>query len=216
MSAETVKITEIFYSLQGETSTVGLPTVFVRLTGCPLRCVYCDTEYAFYGGQRMAIDDVIAEVKKLNAPWVTVTGGEPLAQKSCHTLLEKLCDEGYTVSLETSGALSIAEVDSRVSIILDLKTPSSGEVTRNLYANLPLLKACDEVKFVVGDRQDYEWARMKVDEYALADKVQNLLFSPVFSTLSATDLADWIVADRLAVRLQLQLHKILWNDEPGR
>jgi 7-carboxy-7-deazaguanine synthase len=145
-----------------------------------------------------------------------VTGGEPLAQKSCHTLWEKLCDEGYAVSLETSGALSIAEVDSRVSIILDLKTPSSGEVTRNLYANLPLLKACDEVKFVIGDRQDYEWARMKVDEYALADKVQNLLFSPVFSTLSATDLADWIVADRLAVRLQLQLHKILWNDEPGR
>ncbi|MGD9661613.1 MAG: 7-carboxy-7-deazaguanine synthase QueE [Porticoccaceae bacterium] len=216
MSAETVKITEIFYSLQGETSTVGLPTVFVRLTGCPLRCVYCDTEYAFYGGQRMALTEVVAEVKKLNAPWVTVTGGEPLAQKGSHSLMKALCDEGYQVSLETSGALSIADVDSRVTIILDLKTPSSGEMARNLYENLPLLKAVDEVKFVVGDRQDYEWSRMKVDEYALLDKVGNVLFSPVFSKLSASDLADWIVADRLAVRMQLQLHKILWNDEPGR
>jgi len=216
MTAETVKITEIFYSLQGETSTVGLPTVFVRLTGCPLRCVYCDTEYAFYGGQRMAVDEVVTEVKKLNAPWVTVTGGEPLAQKSSHALMRKLCDEEYKVSLETSGALSIADVDNRVTVILDLKTPSSGEASRNLYENLSLLKADDEVKFVICDRQDYEWARMKMDEYALAGKVKNILFSPAFASLSATSLADWIVADRLAVRMQLQLHKILWNDEKGR
>jgi len=216
MSAETLKITEIFYSLQGETSTVGLPTVFVRLTGCPLRCVYCDTEYAFYGGKRMALDDIVDEVRSLGAPWVTITGGEPLAQKNALPLMRRLCDEGFNVSLETSGSLDISEVDSRVTVILDLKTPASGEVARNLYANLEHIKREDEIKFVLNDRQDYDWARMKIDEYRLFEKVRNVLFSPTFGNLSPTDLADWIVADRLPVRLQLQLHKILWNDEPGR
>lgn len=216
MTPDSVKITEIFYSLQGETSTVGLPTTFVRLTGCPLRCVYCDTEYAFYGGERLAIDTVLEKVRELGCRRITVTGGEPLAQKPCLRLLTELCDQGYSVSLETSGAMSIAGVDPRVSIILDLKTPASGEVSRNDYSNIPLLKAVDEVKFVLTDRRDYDWAVMKLDELGLADKVNNILFSPTFGQLSPTDLADWVVADRLPVRVQLQLHKLLWNDEPGR
>jgi len=216
MATDTLKITEIFYSLQGETSTVGLPTVFVRLTGCPLRCVYCDTEYAFHGGERLSLDAILAEVRHLAAPWVTVTGGEPLAQANCLPLLTRLCDQGYRVSLETSGALSIAGVDPRVAIILDLKTPGSGEVSRNLYDNIPLLKPRDEVKFVLSDRQDYQWAKMKIDELELLSRVENVLLSPTHGTLSPTDLADWIVADRLAVRMQLQLHKLLWRDEPGR
>jgi 7-carboxy-7-deazaguanine synthase len=216
MATDTLKITEIFYSLQGETSTVGLPTVFVRLTGCPLRCVYCDTEYAFHGGERLSLDAILAEVRRLAAPWVTVTGGEPLAQANCLPLLTRLCDQGYRVSLETSGALSIAGVDPRVAIILDLKTPGSGEVSRNLYDNIPLLKPRDEVKFVLSDRQDYQWAKMKIDELELLSRVENVLLSPTHGTLSPTDLADWIVADRLAVRMQLQLHKLLWRDEPGR
>jgi 7-carboxy-7-deazaguanine synthase len=216
MGTDTLKITEIFYSLQGETSTVGLPTVFIRLTGCPLRCVYCDTAYAFYGGERMAISDVVDRVARLGGQKVTVTGGEPLAQKNCHKLLAELADRDYEVSLETSGALSIADVDARIAVILDLKTPASGEVSRNDYRNVDHLKAADEVKFVITDRQDYDWAKLKIDELALADRVSNILFSPTFGQLSATQLADWIVEDRLAVRLQLQLHKLLWNDEPGR
>lgn len=216
MSSNTVRITEIFYSLQGESSTVGLPTTFVRLTGCPLRCGYCDTTYAFYGGERQLIDDVVAQVVQLGAPWVTVTGGEPLAQKQCLELLSRLCDSGFQVSLETSGALSVEGVDPRVKIVMDLKTPGSGEVGRNLYSNLQLLKDEDEIKFVLCDRQDYDWARLKIDEYALAGRTDKILFSPSHGSLRPAELADWIVADRLAVRFQLQLHKLLWNDEPGR
>ena len=210
-----LRITEIFYSLQGETSTVGLPTVFVRLTGCPLRCVYCDTAYAFHGGERHSIDAVVEQVRDLNAPYVTVTGGEPLAQKECLELLTRLCDDGYRVSLETSGAISIEGVDPRVTVILDLKTPDSGEVSRNLYGNLELIKPTDEIKFVICSRSDYEWARMRIDEYHLAERSGGVLLSPSHGSLNATELAEWIIADRLPVRLQVQLHKLLWNDEPG-
>lgn len=195
---------------------MGLPTVFVRLTGCPLRCQYCDTSYAFYGGDRWSIEAVVAEVVNLSAQRVTVTGGEPLAQKGCRQLLTQLCDRGFSVSLETSGALSIEDIDGRVSVILDLKTPGSGEVARNLYKNIDHLRACDEVKFVICDRPDYEWAKQKLNEYGLLVKAGNVLFSPCSNTLSPTDLADWIVADRLGVRMQVQLHKLLWKDEPGR
>lgn len=210
-----LRITEIFYSLQGETSTVGLPTVFVRLTGCPLRCVYCDTAYAFHGGKRHSIDAVVEQVRDLNAPYVTVTGGEPLAQRECLELLTRLCDDGYRVSLETSGAISIEGVDPRVTVILDLKTPDSGEVGRNLYGNLELIKPTDEIKFVICSRSDYEWARMRIDEYHLAERSGGVLLSPSHGSLNATELAEWIIADRLPVRLQVQLHKLLWNDEPG-
>jgi 7-carboxy-7-deazaguanine synthase len=216
VSAETLKITEIFYSLQGETSTVGLPTVFVRLTGCPLRCVYCDTAYAFHGGERMSLEEILAKVDELGGRHVTVTGGEPLAQRNCLPLMSLLCDRGYRVSLETSGALSIEGVDPRVHVILDLKTPTSGESGRNDYSNIARLKRRDEVKFVLGSRQDYDWATLKIDELALTEKVDDILFSPTFGELPASELADWIVADKLPVRMQLQLHKILWNDEPGR
>jgi len=194
---------------------VGLPTVFVRLTGCPLRCHYCDTEYAFYGGERQSITAVIEKVASFKAVQVCVTGGEPLAQKACIPLMEALCDQGYQVSLETSGALSVAEVDPRVVKVLDLKTPASGEVSRNLYENMAYLQSSDQVKFVICDRQDYEWARLKIDELKLADKVENILFSPSVGQQNATELAEWILADHLQVRFQLQLHKILWNDEPG-
>lgn len=211
-----LRITEIFHSLQGETRTVGLPTVFVRLTGCPLRCVYCDTEYAFHGGQKMSIDSILQQVSSHGARFVTVTGGEPLAQPDCRELLQRLCDQGYEVSLETSGALAIDNIDPRVVVVMDLKTPSSGEISRNRYDNIALLKPADQLKFVIGDRADYEWCRFKMDEFRLSDKVDDILMSPVHSQLNPTDLADWILADRLPVRMQLQLHKLLWQDEPGR
>ncbi len=214
-SAASVRITEIFYSLQGEARTVGLPTVFVRLTGCPLRCLYCDTEYAFSGGELFSLDSIASEVAAYAPRYVTVTGGEPLAQKSCLPLLSTLCDAGYEVSLETSGAMSVAEVDPRVVKVLDLKTPASGEMARNDYDNIPLLNRGDQVKFVICDREDYEWARFKLDEYQLAGRVSDVLFSPSHGQLSGRDLAEWILADNLPVRLQLQLHKLLWNDAPG-
>jgi len=210
-----LRITEIFYSLQGEARTVGLPTVFVRLTGCPLRCVYCDTEYAFSGGEMFSLDAICDRVAGYKPRYVTVTGGEPLAQPNCIPLLRQLCDAGYEVSLETGGALSVADVDPRVVKVLDLKTPASGEVGRNDYRNIPLLGPADQVKFVLCNRGDYEWARFKLAEYCLAGRVSDVLFSPSHGELSGRQLAEWILADNLPVRLQLQLHKLLWNDEPG-
>jgi 7-carboxy-7-deazaguanine synthase len=210
-----LRITEIFYSLQGETRTVGLPTVFVRLTGCPLRCVYCDTEYAFHGGDKWSQQAVLDKVASYRPRYVTVTGGEPLAQQACWPLLTALCEQGYEVSLETSGAISVANIDPRVVKVLDLKTPASGEMQRNDYTNIDLLTAIDQVKFVICDRQDYEWARFKIDEYRLSERVSDVLFSPSFGQQDATELAEWMLADKLAVRLQLQLHKLLWNDAAG-
>ncbi len=212
---ERLRLTEIFLSVQGEARSVGWPTVFVRLTGCPLRCQYCDTAYAFHGGQWWDMDAILAEVAGHGARHVCVTGGEPLAQKRCPILLKQLCDAGYDVSLETSGAIDIAEVDARVSRVLDIKTPGSAEVARNRWENLPLLTARDQVKFVLCGRDDYEWARDLVATHKLSERC-DVLFSPSKSELSARDLADWIVADRLPVRFQMQLHKLLWNDEPGR
>jgi 7-carboxy-7-deazaguanine synthase len=209
-----LRITEIFYSLQGESRTVGLPTVFVRLTGCPLRCGYCDTAYAFKGGEWREIDEILAEVAGYGAHHVTVTGGEPLAQKDCLELLTRLCDAGYEVSLETSGALDVTGVDPRVVKVMDLKTPGSGEMDKNFYGNLEKLTAQDQLKFVICDRADYEWAREQIDNYELKGRCE-LLFSPSHGQLDATELAEWILADRLPVRFQLQLHKYLWNDEPG-
>ncbi len=211
----TVRITEIFYSLQGEARTVGCPTAFVRLTGCPLRCVYCDTEYAFQGGDLIPIPEVVARVAAFNPRYVTVTGGEPLAQPNCIPLLHELCDSGYEVSLETSGAMSTADVDARVSVVLDLKTPASGESARNDYENIYRLKMADQVKFVLCDRKDYEWARFKLDELKLQDRVSEVLFSPSFGEQDETELANWIIEDNLPVRLQLQLHKLLWQDAAG-
>lgn len=210
-----LRITEIFHSLQGEARSVGRPTVFVRLTGCPLRCSWCDTPYSFSGGTVMAMEAVLDEVRAHRARHVCVTGGEPLAQPECLELLTRLCDEGYEVSLETSGALPVAGVDSRVSRVVDLKAPGSGESHRNHYENLPLLTAHDQVKFVLASRQDYEWARFKLDEFHLAEQVGDVLFSPVHGELDPRTLADWILADKLHVRLQVQLHKHLWNNEPG-
>jgi len=214
-SDSTVRITEIFYSLQGEARTVGLPTVFVRLTGCPLRCVYCDTEYAFSGGESLSIDAVCAQVAAYSPRFVTVTGGEPMAQKSCIPLLARLCDTGYEVSLETGGAMSLADVDERVVKVLDLKTPASGEVERNDYSNIGLLTPQDQVKFVICDRNDYDWVRFKLDEYQLDGRVSDILFSPCHGQLDGKELAEWILQDNLPVRFQLQLHKILWNDQAG-
>jgi 7-carboxy-7-deazaguanine synthase len=210
-----LRITEIFFSLQGETRTVGLPTVFVRLTGCPLRCGYCDTAYAFHGGEWKEIDDVVQQVAGYGAHYVTVTGGEPLAQKGCIELLKRLCDDGYEVSLETSGALDVAAVDSRVVKVVDLKTPGSGEVSKNFYENMSRLLPHDQVKFVICDRDDFEWAKSQMLEHDLVKSCQ-VLFSPSHGQVKAGDLADWILNDRLNVRLQIQLHKYLWGDVAGR
>lgn len=210
-----LRVTEIFYSLQGETRTVGLPTVFVRLTGCPLRCGYCDTEYAFSGGSWHTINEILEKVKNYGAHYVTVTGGEPLAQKACIELLEKLCNDGYEVSLETSGALDVSQVDTRVIKVVDIKTPGSKEVDKNLYDNLNHLLPHDQVKFVICNEQDYLWAKEKISQYQLTE-ICDVLFSPSFSEQSAGELADWILRDRLPVRLQIQLHKYLWGNAPGR
>ena len=210
-----LKITEIFYSLQGETRTVGLPTVFVRLTGCPLRCGYCDTAYAFTGGQWIDMADILSQVASYGGRYVTVTGGEPLAQKPCLELLTALCDAGYEVSLETSGALDVAGVDKRVVKVVDLKTPGSGEVTKNLFDNISHLLPHDQVKFVICDRKDYEWSKDILEQYQLSGRCQ-ILFSPSSQEQKAGELADWIIDDRLQVRLQIQLHKYLWGDAPGR
>ena len=210
-----LRITEIFASLQGESTRVGLPTVFVRLTGCPLRCSWCDTAYAFSGGETRTLDDLLAEVAGHGLRHVCVTGGEPLAQKGCLALLAALCDAGHDVSLETSGALDIAGVDPRVSRIMDLKAPGSGELARNRLENLALLNAHDELKFVLADAADYEWAKQQIADHRLAERC-TVLLSPVAGALDPAELAGWIVRDRLPVRFQLQLHKILWNDARGR
>ena len=213
--ATTLKINEIFFSIQGESTHTGLPTVFIRLTGCPLRCGYCDTAYAFYEGNKITINDILRETARYRTRYVTVTGGEPLAQKACLDLLTQLCDEGYQVSLETGGALDISGVDDRVARIVDIKTPGSGESKKNRPANLNHLTACDQVKFVICDRMDYLWARDLLRNAQLSDRCE-VLFSPSHGQLEAKTLADWILEDQLPVRLQIQLHKYLWGDVPGR
>jgi 7-carboxy-7-deazaguanine synthase len=210
-----LRISEIFYSLQGETRTVGLPTVFIRLTGCPLRCQYCDTAYAFYGGTWYEIEDILKNVASYSTKFVTVTGGEPLAQKPCATLLTKLCEAGYAVSIETSGALDISSVDQRVVKIVDIKTPGSGESGKNRYENIDHLLPHDQVKLVICSRADYEWSRDLLWQYKLSERCE-VLFSPSFTQQLPGQLADWILADRLPVRLQIQLHKFLWGDVAGR
>ena len=210
-----LRITEIFHSLQGEASTVGYPTVFIRLTGCPLRCGYCDTSYAFNGGEWMGLEQIMARVLAYGARHVTVTGGEPLAQKACLLLLEQLCDAGLEVSLETSGAMDISDVDTRVSRVMDLKTPGSGEQDKNRLQNIDQLTAHDQVKFVICDRQDFDWACEQIRAYHLTDRCE-VLMSPVFAQMAPAELADWILKTGLQVRFQLQLHKLLWGDEPGR
>lgn len=217
MNDTRLKVTEIFLSIQGESRTVGIPTVFIRLTGCPLRCHYCDTAYAFYGGKRLTLTDILKQVAHYQVNHVLLTGGEPLAQPEALTLLKQLCNRHYTVSLETSGALDVSRVDPRVIKVVDIKTPSSGEVSRNLLRNLSCLNKQDQLKFVISDRADYEWACAFARTNNLLDQPQpaELLFSPAHGTLSPTHLAEWILADRLPVRLQVQLHKYLWGDKPG-
>lgn len=210
-----LRITEIFHSLQGEARSVGWPTVFVRLTGCPLRCTYCDTTYSFFGGEWQTIDAILETVASYGARHVCVTGGEPLSQKRCVILLQRLCDAGYEVSLETSGAIDISEVDPRVSRVMDLKTPASNEMHRNRWENLSLLTLHDQIKFVICDRADYEWARGITSEHKLAERCE-VLFSPSYGQVSLRDLAEWILQDRLPVRLQTQLHKHIWGEEQGR
>lgn len=214
-SQELLRVSEIFASLQGESTTVGVPTVFVRLTGCPLRCRWCDTTYAFRGGERLTIDEILARVSDLGLPEVCVTGGEPLAQAACRDLLTALADAGHRVSLETSGALLIAGLDPRVRCVMDLKAPGSGEADKNLWDNLDHLRPHDEVKFVLAGRADYDWAKDVLERHGLARRA-TVLFSPVTGELAPSTLADWIVADRLPVRFQLQLHKILWGDARGK
>jgi Radical SAM superfamily. len=210
-----LRITEIFHSLQGESNTVGLPTVFIRLTGCPLRCVYCDTAYAFTGGEKIGIDAIIAQAEQYGTPYITVTGGEPLAQPGCLELMTKLLDKSYVVSLETSGALDVSKVDQRVVKVMDLKTPSSGELSRNCYQNIEYLTAKDQVKFVIGNDSDYDWSKSILTEYDLPNLCE-ILFSPVMGQQNPTELAEKILKDRLPVRFQLQLHKILWDDAQGK
>ena len=212
---QTVRLSEIFFSLQGEAARSGIPTVFVRLTGCPLRCTWCDTEYAFTGGTTTRIDDVLAEVARYPTRYVCVTGGEPLAQKTCLPLLRALCDAGYDVCLETSGALDIVQVDARVARIMDLKAPGSGESAKNLLSNIADLRATDEVKIVVASRADYEWAKEMVSAHDLPARC-DVVLSPVAGQLNPTDLAEWILADGLNVRFQIQLHKLLWSDARGK
>jgi len=210
-----LRISEIFYSLQGESKSVGRPTVFIRLTGCPLRCQYCDTSYAFSGGEMTSIANIMAQVAQYKTQYITVTGGEPLAQPACLELLKQLVDKEYIVSLETSGALDISQVDSRVVKVMDLKTPTSAEESRNLYTNLPYLDAKDQLKFVICNAEDYVWSKDKLDEYQL-DRQCEVLFSPSMGEQDPTELAEWILRDQLPVRFQLQLHKILWGNSPGK
>ncbi len=210
-----LRITEIFYSLQGEANTVGLPTVFIRLTGCPLRCSYCDTAYAFQGGDKISISQILLNTAQYNTPYVTVTGGEPLAQPGCIGLLKQLVEAGYQVSLETSGAMDVSGVDARVVKVMDLKAPASGEEIKNNYANIDFLSHQDQVKFVIADENDYQWSRQVLQQYQLADKCQ-ILFSPVMNEMPAVKLAEMILADQLPVRFQIQLHKYLWNDAQGK
>ena len=212
---ERLRITEIFYSVQGEARWSGMPTVFIRLTGCPLRCGYCDTGYAFQGGEWMSFDAIEAEVKKYKTKFITVTGGEPLAQKACPDLLRRLVDAGYDVSLETSGALDIRPVDTRVSRVVDIKTPDSGEVEKNLWANLEYLTRHDQIKFVICSRADYEWSVKFLNQHQLSD-VCAVFFSPSYNQLSLKQLTEWILEDQLPVRVQTQLHKQIWGEEPGR
>ena len=212
----TLRITEIFHSLQGESKTVGIPTVFVRLTGCPLRCQYCDTAYAFDGGELMDLDAIKAVLEEFACDYVTVTGGEPLAQPNCLPLMELLCDSGYKVSLETSGAMPIESVDKRVSIVMDLKTPASQEADRNRYENISHLKPSDQVKFVICDENDYLWSKAKLDQYDLSSRVDEVLFSPSFDEIEPAQLAEWILRDKLKIRMQMQLHKQIWGSVAGK
>ncbi|WP_413664417.1 7-carboxy-7-deazaguanine synthase QueE [Microbulbifer sp. CNSA002] len=215
LSKESLRISEIFYSLQGEARESGLPTVFVRLTGCPLRCTYCDSEYAFYGGERMTLEQILQQVQSHPARHVCVTGGEPLAQPNCFPLMKALCDAGYAVSLETSGAMPVDKVDERVSRVVDLKTPASGEQHRNRMENMQVLTRQDQVKFVICDRGDYDWARFTLDQYRIPERVGEVLFSPSYEQLQPRQLAEWILEDGLPVRMQMQMHKLLWGDIPG-
>jgi len=215
VEAALVRVSEVFYSLQGEARTVGWPTVFIRLSGCPLRCRYCDTTYAYTGGEVRSVDQLMTAVAAYRPRHVTVTGGEPLAQRGCLSLLTALCDSGYEVSLETSGALDVAGVDPRVVKVMDLKTPDSGESHRNRYENLAYLGLQDQVKFVIGSRHDYEWACHIIREFALSERCEVLL-SPVHGVIDPRDLAQWMLDDRVAARFQIQLHKVLWGDTPGR
>lgn len=212
---DTLRITEIFYSLQGEANTVGIPTVFVRLTGCPLRCVYCDSAYAFNGGKKMPISDIIAEIERYNCQYITITGGEPLAQPSSLELMRKLADQGYKISLETSGALDISKVDPRIIKVMDIKTPGSGEVEKNIYSNIEYLTNQDQIKFVISSDNDYHWSKNIINEYQLLNRCE-ILFSPVADQQNPTKLAEKILEDRLPVRFQIQLHKLLWGDVQGK